>query len=170
MPAGTGPSLKARALQLLAQREHSAVELRRKLLEHALRLAARSQEGAPSRRARTPGAQVEAEIDALLRSLHDGGHQSEARFVESRLRARAPRYGNLRLLDELARHGLRPSPEEAESLAASEHARARAVWERKFGALPGDAADRARQARFLAGRGFSADVIRRLLRGSDEAG
>lgn len=169
MAGRAAPSLKARALQLLAQREHSAAELRRKLLDHALdKLGAAMPEAEPGRRARAPGAGAEAEVEALLAWLQQHGHLSDTRFVESRLRARAPRYGNLRLRSELARHGVSPSPEEAEALAASEFARARGVWERKFGAAPADAAGRARQARFLAGRGFTPDVIRRLLRGAGD--
>lgn len=155
-------SLKARALQLLAQREHSALELRRKLLAHARKHAAETPE--PGRQARDAPPEVQAEIDALLSWLENGRHLSESRFVESRLRARSSRYGNLRIRQELAQHGLRPSDEENEALAASEFARVRAVWSRKFGAPAEDAAGRARQARFLAGRGFSAEVVARLLR------
>lgn len=168
MSGRAGLSLKARALQLLAQREHSTLELRRKLLEHARRLAAQAQEAEPGRRLRAATPQVQAEVDALLVWLHEGGHQSDARFAESRLRVRTSRYGNLRVRDELARHGLEPSPEACTALAASEFERAQSVWARKFGGLPVGAADRARQARFLAGRGFSADVIRRLLRGDGD--
>ena len=49
------------------------------------------------------------------------------------------------------------------SLKASEVERARGVWRKKFGELPQDAAQRAKQARFLAARGFGGDVIRRVL-------
>jgi regulatory protein len=162
-------SLKARALQLLAQREHSVLELRRKLLDHLRRQqVAATPDAIAGRRLRDPGPQAEAEVEAMLAWLREGGHLSDARFAESRLRARAPRYGNLRLRDELARHGLRPSPDEAAALAASEFERAHALWSRRFDAPPGNAAERARQTRFLAGRGFSADVIRRLMRGGGE--
>jgi regulatory protein len=59
------------------------------------------------------------------------------------------------------------------SLASSEDelTRARRVWQRRFGQLPipsRDASERARQMRFLAGRGFSAETIRRLLRATLE--
>ena len=49
-------------------------------------------------------------------------------------------------------------------LKESELDAARAVWQQKFGALPADARDKARQMRFLQGRGFDLDIIRRLLR------
>ena len=41
---------------------------------------------------------------------------------------------------------------------------ARAVWMKKFGVVPANARDKARQMRFLQGRGFGLDIIRRLLR------
>lgn len=183
-------SLKARALQLLAQREHSRLELRRKLLAHAERLASdesgaawhadargdSSRDGgsgeadAPATRTRRapPPAQTQQEVDALLDRLAASGVLSESRFVETRIRVRAARQGNLRIVQELARHGVQLSPGDAQDLKASEYARAKDVWLRKFGAPPADAAGRARQMRFLAVRGFSPDVVRRLLRGADD--
>jgi regulatory protein len=49
-------------------------------------------------------------------------------------------------------------------LRESELQRARDVWQRRFEKPPQDAAERAKQARFLAARGFDGDVIRRVLR------
>ena len=214
------PSLAARALQLLAQREHSRIELRRKLLAHAERLAEANAgatagvpadasvgaaagaaahpdagpgaaAGADARReaepeaglgaepeavsrglSRTrraaPSAETQARVDALLDALTASGALSETRFVETRVRLRAARQGNLRIAQELARHGLEMSPAAAQELKASEYARAKEVLTRKFGAPAADAAGRARQMRFLAARGFGADVVRRVLRGADE--
>jgi regulatory protein len=45
-------------------------------------------------------------------------------------------------------------------LAENEEARAREVWLRKFGHAPVDAAERAKQVRFLQQRGFSHRAIR----------
>ena len=187
-------SLKGRALQLLAQREHSRLELRRKLLAHAEksaedeaakrgdeRVAAHTEDDAGERRDRgdgrrgdvlarrpTPTPAMQANVERLLDELAAGGLLSEARFVEGRIRTRAARHGNQRIAQELARHGLQPSADAARELKASEFARAREVWLRKFGdaaaASATDARSRARQIRFLAGRGFSAEVIRRVLR------
>jgi regulatory protein len=153
-------TLKARALQLLAQREHSRAELRRKLLLHARVGPAASGDD-----------DTEATADALLDWLEAHNYLSHERFVESRLHARAARFGNLRIRRELAQHAVKLSPEAAQALQASELARARAVWARRYPTPAADAADRARQGRFLTARGFSADVIRRVLRGpdSDEA-
>lgn len=151
-------SLKARALQWLAQREHSRAELRRKLLPHARALAALGESGGEG------GADPAARVDALLDWLQAQRHLSEERFVESRIHARAARYGNRRITQELAQHGLALDAQSAEQLRQSERERAREVWARKFGRPAADAAERARQARFLTARGFSAEVVRQVLR------
>lgn len=148
-------SLKARALQWLAQREHSRAELRRKLLPHARALAALGEHA---------GEDAAARVDELLDWLQAHRHLSEERFVESRLHARAARYGNRRIAQELAQHGVALDAQVAQDLAASELGRARDVWAKKYGAPAADAAGRARQARFLTGRGFGAEVVRRVLR------
>jgi regulatory protein len=160
-------SLKARALQLLAQREHSRLEMRRKLLVHARAdaLASAAEHNAAPSEPSEPAEQVEAVLDWLE------SHQylSQERFVESRVHARAGRFGNLRIRQELAQHAVALSPQAAQALKDSEFERAQAVWARKYGAAPDGLAEHARQARFLASRGFSAEVIRRLLRGTGRA-
>ena len=186
-------SLKSRALQWLAQREHSRPELRRKLLAHA-RFAGR-QEASLSRaadeargsavsaddrsddtRACTACADAKAddvhdgdpgleqEVDATLDWLETRGFLSAERFAESRIHAREGRFGNLRIRQELGRHEIRLAPAAAQALADSELERARAVCRRRFSEAPTSAAQRARQARFLSSRGFSGEVIRRVLR------
>ena len=170
-PGGPGPtrrSLKARALQWLAQREHSRGELRRKLLPHARALAALGEAGDGSES--EVGPDVPAQVDALLDWLEANRYLSEQRFVESRVHARAARYGNLRIRQELAQHQVTLSPVTEQGLKDSELARAREVWARKFSAVGQTAAERAKQARFLTGRGFSAEVVRRVLREGGAAG
>lgn len=80
------------------------------------------------------------------------------------------RFGGLRLRQSLRSRGVAPD-EAAAALASvkdSELARARDVWRRRFGSVATDAAERAKQARFLAGRGFDADIVRRLVQGLDD--
>ena len=148
-------SLKGRGLQILAQREHSRSELRRKLLVHAQKDEAEA------------GAAVE-QVEAVLDWLQANRYLCEERFVESRVHARASRYGNLRIRQELAQHGVALTAEATQQLKDSELARAREVWSRKFGQPAADAAERARQMRFLAGRGFSSEVIRRAVQGAGD--
>ncbi len=153
-------SLKSRALQLLAQRDQSRLELRRKLLRHA---RSRDTPGADADVDADPAA-VAAEVDALLDWLAANRFLSDARFAESRVHARQARFGLLRIRNELAQHAVELSPGLADTLAASELERAAAVRERRFARLPADAAERAAQSRFLLGRGFAAELIQRLMR------
>ena len=108
-------------------------------------------------------------VEQLLLWLQERGYLSEARLVESRINARASRYGNRRIQQELRQLGVAPDEEQQARLKDSELARAQEVWRRKFGGeLPVDAASRAKQMRFLAARGFSSEVVRRVLRAEDE--
>ena len=110
----------------------------------------------------------EAAVDKLLDWLAANNYLSETRFVESRVNARSRKQGTLRIKLELSRHGLALEPEQAASLRETEFARARALWLRKFGERAPDARLRAKQARFLAARGFAADVVRRVVGGEEE--
>lgn len=141
------PSLKARALRYLAAREHSRAELAAKL-------------------ARQAGTEADpAAIERVLDELAAKGFLDEARVAESILHRRAGQLGTARVLHELRAKALPEAlvREAAEQLRATELARARAVWARKFGAAPADARERARQLRFLAARGFSGDIARRAV-------
>ena len=150
-------SLKVRALQWLAQREHSRNELRDKLLRLMQGRGNGNDPPAPCREV------AALEVETLLQWLEAHAYLSDARFVESRLRSRQPRYGNLRIQQELRQHGLSLDADSREALQQSELERARALWTRRYGAPPSDAAARLRQMRFLAGRGFSLDVVRRVV-------
>ncbi len=102
--------------------------------------------------------------------LRQHDYLSEERFVENRVHSRAARYGTLRIRQELAQHGLTLPADAAQALKETEFERATEVWRRKFGEPPLDTAARARQARFLAQRGFSPEVIARVMRGARRGG
>ncbi|WP_348755814.1 RecX family transcriptional regulator [uncultured Aquincola sp.] len=166
-------SLKARALKLLAQREHSRLELRRKLLPHAQAFCQARDEALEAAPAGVPPAAEPLDtpnqcLDKLLDWLQAHRYLSEERFVESRLHARSARFGNSRIKMELAQHGLALDAEQAAQLRTTELERARALWQRRFGSPATDPAGRAKQMRFLAGRGFSGETIRRVVQGLDE--
>ncbi len=138
-------SLRARALKLLARREYARAELARKLELFT---------------------DDPLEIPKLLDEFERCGWLSESRVVEQVLASRRRRFGAQRIVRELREKGLSESAiTGAQSrLRESELEAARAVWQRKFGALPVDARDKARQLRFLQGRGFGLDIIHRVLR------
>ena len=123
---------------------------------------------AESQPEREQDADPEAVVDALLDWLAARGYLSDERFVETRVHARAAKQGAALIRQELARHGLALQPEQATALRESEFARAQALWQRKFGEVADEPRERARQARFLASRGFAADVVRRIVGGQDE--
>jgi regulatory protein len=173
--ATRGPlSLKARAIGLLAQREHSRAELRRKLLRierQQRERAAAAQSVGETDDAQAQAAAVddcgtgEATVDALLDNLAAAGYLNESRFVESRLHLRAGRFGAQRIQQELAQHGLKLDAGQQAQLRETELERAREVWKRRFGDEPSRTpAEQARQTRFLLARGFAPEVVRRLLR------
>jgi len=138
------PTLRERALKLLARREHSRAELARKLTAHL---------------------SPEDDLDRLLDELTSRNLLSEARYAESRVRRLGEKFGAARIEHELRAKGL--SREAAATAAtaarASELDRAREVWRRKFGAPAKTREERARQIRFMQSRGFSFDAVRALL-------
>lgn len=143
------PSLKGRALRLLAQREHSRAELQRKLAPHE----------------EEPG-----QLAKALDELQAKGFIDEQRVIESLVHRRASRLGASRVRQELQAKGL-PAEAVAQAVSAlrgSEVERAREVWRKKFGQAPADAAARAKQMRFLAARGFGGEAIRRVVAGADD--
>nr|WP_314546861.1 recombination regulator RecX [uncultured Massilia sp.] len=139
-------SLKARALKYLSTREHSRLELGRKLARYA-------EEG--------------DDVEALLDFLERNNWLSQERFAESLVHRRAGRYGNSRVLAELQQHGVKGDDldELKANLKDTEVARAREVWRRKFDRVPEDAAERSKQMRFLLQRGFSQNAVRAALKG-----
>jgi regulatory protein len=110
------------------------------------------------------------EIGTALDELAARGLLSDERTAEAVLAGPGRRLGNRRLKQTLLAKGLAPELVAATvaQSRATELDRARELWRRRFGAPAPDAAGRARQARFLAGRGFDAEVIRRLVKGLDE--
>lgn len=147
-------SLKMRAIGYLSRREYSRAELERKL---------------------TPFVEEGDSLEHVLESLQREGWLSDERFTHSVVHRRSARFGTSRIIGELKRNAVdRELVEQvAGELRDSERSRAQAVWSRKFASLPATPAERARQARFLASRGFSSSAISAVLKGGewlDEAG
>ena len=151
--AKSPPTILQRAVALLARREHSRAELARKLSRYQATGGGRSQ------------------IEAALDQLEAKGMLSNARFATAMIRSRGERFGAARIRQELRQHGIDPdlTQRSLDQLKLSEHERARAVWRKKYGVGAKDEAERARQIRFMTARGFSPDVILRVIKGQPDA-
>jgi regulatory protein len=136
---------------LLARREHTAVELRTKLLQRGYESTA---------------------VEAVLSSLQDEKLLSDARFVQEFVAARVRRgSGPMKIRAELQGRGVAGElvAEALAGLKAGSAQGADAARRKRFGATPPkDMQERARQARFLQQRGFSMDDIRKALKGDLE--
>jgi len=140
-PPESAGELKARALRLLARREHTRAELAKKLAPHA-----------------GSGEAVEALLDGLV-AQH---LLSEARYAEERARVLARKFGAARIRHDLRSRGV--APELADRVAAGDELeRAIAIVRRRYPAPAASWSERARRARFLERRGFSHATIRAAL-------
>jgi regulatory protein len=145
LAAKSEPSLRSRALRMLARREHSREELRRKL-------QAKAGEG--------------DDVEALLDELARNGWLSDARFAEQAIRARAGRFGPLKLAQHLRNRGVDDDTISAGFRAAGEDGASDIgkVWGSRFRAPPADDREFGRQVRFLQGRGFALEEVFRFLK------
>lgn len=147
-PAADSPSeLKSRALGCLARREHSRLELARKLAPHAA-----SQEL----------------LEGLLTELEGRKLLSNSRFAENRAHALSRKYGSARIRQDLKSKGV---PEDIASRVApgcDDLERARTILARKYRQPAQSREEQAKRMRFLQSRGFSYDTIRSVMR-VDEA-
>ena len=143
----TPEQLKARALRHLVRREHSRAELARKLAAHA---ASRE------------------DLEALLDSLVAKKQLSDERYAEERARALSRKYGAAKIRHDLRAKGISDGIVDAVS-SEGELERARAILERKYRVPATTREERAKRARFLQGRGFSSDVVLRLVLDREDA-
>ena len=142
-------SLRVKAIAALTRREHSRQELEKKL---------------------APLAESAPQLDSVLAQLQREGLLSDERYAESIVRTRGARFGGARTKFELQQKGVdgRALAQPVEALRDSESERLQQVWQKKFGAPPASATERARQQRFLTQRGFSSEAIGRLFRGLED--
>jgi regulatory protein len=156
------PSLKARALRLLSLREYSRKGLAAKLSESEARWAKLGGEQADQ----SPESKA-LQIETVLDDFEARGWLSNERFAEALVRRRSERYGVRKIQDELERAGIdsKQSADLIGVLRETEFQRAYDLWLRKYGQKAEDQKERARQYRFLASKGFSSDVVARIIGG-----
>ncbi len=130
---------------MLSRREHSRFELARKLSAYT---------------------ESSDEINTLLDELISRGFLSDDRYVEAKVNSRKNRYGCRRIAKELLDKGVNETlvSQALVPLKEKEKQTAKLIWERKFGVLPKDAKEKAKQIRFLQARGFDFEVIKAVLK------
>lgn len=140
--------LRNRALRMLARREHTRAELAQKLSRYA---------------------EQHDDLEALIDDLARSGLVSDRRFAEHFIAAKQKRFGHLKIAHELKTKGLDAESIKRLTVASREQEldAARAVWQRKFPSPPANSAEKAKQIRFLQGRGFSSDTIYRLFKSAE---
>lgn len=142
------PSLKSRAVAYLSRREHSRLELKRKLAKFT---------------------DDENEIEAVLDSLQEGNWQSDERYAFAYAQRNSIKHGINRIINDLRQQGIADKylNDIAAEFSDSEYQRALNVWQKKFNTKASDQREYAKQFRFMASRGFSADYIHSILAGKD---
>ncbi len=141
-------SLRQRALDYLAKREYSYVELWQKL---------------------KPFAEENDDIPALLEDFKKRGWLSDARFTEQIVHARQAKFGSARIAHELREKGVADHliADAMEQVKDKELENATEVWHKKFKTGPKSREEWAKQARFLQGRGFGFDMIKKVLNAAE---
>jgi regulatory protein len=144
-------SIRSTAIRLLARREYARAEL-------AMRLRQR-------------GANPD-EVEQTLDELERLGYLSDPRYARMLVTQRAGRYGKRAIAQALAQRGVAAdAAREAlgELPAGDELAQATALWQRRFAQAPADDRERAKQVRFLVGRGYGLSIALKVVRGVSES-
>lgn len=149
IPKPENKELVARALAFLSRRDASRVEFISKLIAAGYEKT-----------------QVESAAD-WCQSL---GFLNESRYVDSAARRLSLKYGPSRVVRSLRDKGVTDQAiaEVLPDLKENELAQASAIWLRKFREPPADAKAKSKQIRYLQSRGFSFEVIKQVLRGTEE--
>jgi len=174
------PNLRQKALEYLAKREYSAQELQKKLLQlaqrhqHKSRLQQREDEFAGDESAvdidETLSAETHAEIAQIIADFQQKNWLSDQRFTEQIVHARQSKFGTMKIAQELKQKGVSDTliSDAVQTLKQSELENARAVWRKKFKHAPSDRNEWAKQARFLQSRGYSFEIIKKVISDSNE--
>ena len=134
--------LRARALRLLARREHTRQELEGKLSPHA---------GSSE------------DLENLISGLKQKNQLSEERFAEERARRLSRKYGAGRIRQDLKAKGVSEELISRFSSSENEMQKAKEILERKYRTPAATREEKAKRMRFLQSRGFSSEIIFKLL-------
>jgi len=127
------------------RREHSRAELARKL---------------------APYAESPQALEAVLDDLAKRRQLSDERYAETRTHWLSRKYGAAKIRQDLKAHGVAESVIERVS-SEGDLEKAKAILARKYRHPATTREEKAKRARFLQSRGFSFEVVQRLLRMED---
>ncbi|MEP6702589.1 MAG: recombination regulator RecX [Betaproteobacteria bacterium] len=138
-------TLRQQALRALARRDYSRAELARKL---------------------GPAAQTTAELDTLLDEFQASGWLSDERFAGGAARQRQGRFSQRYIVQDLKSRGVEgeTARNAVDALEQDDHATALALWRQRFGEPATNQKEKARQVRFLQSRGFSLQIVFKVLK------
>ncbi len=140
--------LKSKVLYYLAKRDYSYKELLQKLQKYSQNIK---------------------EITNLLDECVQKGWLCEERYITNYIQSKSKKYSLLKIRNELQQKTNNTQLIE-EILAKSqidEYQIAISIWQKKFGVIPTDTKDVAKQVRFLQSRGFSFVTIKKILNNID---
>ncbi len=146
--AGSKPAASPRvlAIRLLARRDYSRAELTQRLERRGV---------------------ARADIDSALDDLAAAGYLSDARYADAVVAQKSGRYGKRAIVHALKKRGI-GADEAAEAIKPlAEHDEAEdalALWRQRFGVVPANQREKARQVRFLLTRGYGLATALRVLR------
>jgi regulatory protein len=138
-------NLYAKALDLLSRRDYSYRELFTKLQKYS--------------------EDIEA-IKEVLSQMVEQKYLNEERYIENYINAKSQKFGAQRIKYQLMN---KVADQELvntlyQQAAIDEFATAQSIWLRKFhGKPPENAKEKAQQIRFLSGRGFSLEIIFKII-------
>ncbi|WP_235914855.1 recombination regulator RecX [Pelistega ratti] len=145
IPSSKPINLLNKAVMLLSRREYSEQELRQKLYRYT---------------------DDEVAINQVITRLQKEKWQSDTRFAENFVSSKQTRWGSQKIIQALSKHHLEQDTlvDIKMSLRETEYERALVVWNKKFkGQKATTPQEKAKQMRFLASRGFSADIVRKIV-------
>lgn len=180
-------ALRERALALLARREHTALELKRKLMRQPQRSGSKRSsrqnveddwadadtvaQADVNEQPAIPDDELEEYVDQLLLDFKQRGWLSEQRFTEQVVHARQQKFGSMRIAHELKQKGVEETliAEAMQQVKQDEFRHALQIYRKKFAQPPASREEWAKQARFMQGRGFSLDVIKQVINAGKSA-
>lgn len=148
--------INARAIAYLSRREYSRAELKSKLISAFENYASDDMH--------------DRLIESILDDLQRGNWQSDTRYAAQLSKVKGERFGVARLKYEFKQKGLDDElvQHELGLLKSSEFERAKAIWHKKFGAPPVDLKEKAKQVRFMASRGFTFEIVSKIIKNLDD--